>query len=317
MDKARITTTNQIVRADALLEHYPNYNELEFICIDENCSVRMSPTCIKKTVHKKPHFKKYKNKDHIETCEYATGGLYQKGGNQKLNKIEIEKIGYPSVFNLNDDATKKTSKARLDNEDQGVTGSGNGISKLYEFDSENTKFDRKNRVQSIERIVKWYLDFPNNRDVEIEINGQKIQYRHFFKNITDYTDPKKLIHERIFYGKLILSKANENIFNKYPNDVYFKFLARHTDKNQEKSNYSVKIDKDSISKRHLSRIKNKYENLFQIAFEELKQGLNTSDIGLYVFVYGEIDEKDDTLLNVKQHHIAFRYDEVRKTIIEK
>ena len=81
-------------------------------------------------------------------------------------------------------------------------------------------------------------------------------------------------------------------------------------------NYSVKIDKKSLSKHSVSRLKNKYEALFEKAFFELKNGLNEPNVGLYVFFYGTIDENKDTLLNVKQHHIAFRYDEVRKTMIE-
>jgi hypothetical protein len=79
MNKARIKDTDEIVMADTILELYPNYNELEFVCIDEICSVRMSPTCIKKTERKKPHFKKYRNREHIETCMYAIlSKLYQK-----------------------------------------------------------------------------------------------------------------------------------------------------------------------------------------------------------------------------------------------
>jgi hypothetical protein len=318
MDKARIKDTDEIVMADTILDLYPDYNELEFVCIDEICSVRMSPTCIKKTERKKPHFKKYRNREHIETCEYATlSKLYQKGGNQKLNKIEISKIGYPSVFILNDDEEdfKKITKARVDSKDEGVTGRGNAISKVYEFDDENVKFDRKNRVQSIDRIVNWYLGFPHNRDVEIEINSIKIAYRYFFKQIKYFTDPTKLQNERIFYGKLILSKTNKNVFDKYTDCVYFNLLA-YKDESKKKSNYSVKIDKKLISKHSLSRLKNKYDKLFDKAFTELEEGTNELNFGLYVFVYGTIDENNDTIMNVKQNHITFRYDEVRKTIIE-
>ncbi|MEZ7507275.1 hypothetical protein [Flavobacterium sp. Arc2] len=318
MDKARIKDTDEIVMADTILDLYPDYNELEFVCIDEICSVRMSPTCIKKTERKKPHFKKYRNREHIETCEYATlSKLYQKGGNQKLNKIEISKIGYPSVFILNDDEEdfKKITKARVDSKDEGVTGRGNAISKVYEFDDENVKFDRKNRVQSIDRIVNWYLGFPHNRDVEIEINSIKIAYRYFFKQIKYFTNPTKLQNERIFYGKLILSKTNKNVFDKYTDCVYFNLLA-YKDESKKKSNYSVKIDKKLISKHSLSRLKNKYDKLFDKAFTELEEGTNEPNFGLYVFVYGTIDENNDTIMNVKQNHITFRYDEVRKTIIE-
>lgn len=320
MDKARIKDTEEIIMADTILKLYPNYNEIEFVCIDEKCSVRMAPACIYKKDHRKPHFKKYRNREHIETCEYAIlSKLYLKGGSQKLNKIEISKIGYPSVFILNDDEDlKKITNARLDSKDEGVTGGSNAISKVYEFDDENIKFDRKNRAQSIDRIVDWYLSFPHNRDVEIEIKGTKIQYRYFFKGIKSNTQFKELNNERIFYGRIMLSDKNRGVFDKYEKNVYFSLLAfQNKDKiTGQISNYSVKIDKKSISKHQLSRLKNKYNALFEKAFTELKNGLNEQNVGLYVFVYGTINEDDNTILNVKQHHITFRYDEVRKTIIE-
>lgn len=321
MNKARIDNTNEIVSADNLLKFYSNYNELVFVCLDEKCSVRMAPTCIKKTESKKPHFKKYRNREHIETCEYATlSKLYQKGKNQKLNKIEINKIGYPSVFELNENDVEEKikSKAKLENQDEGVTGRGDGITKVYEFDGENIKFDRKNRVQSIDRIVDWYLGFPHNRDVEIEINSKKIQYRYFFKQIKDFTDPASLQNERIFYGKIMFSETNRDVFDIYTESVFFKLLGfKNKDEAENKIlNYSVKIDKRALSKHTLSRLKNKYNKLFETAFAEYKNGLNEPNTGLYIFVFGTIDEKNDTLLNVKQHHITFRYDEVRRTIID-
>lgn len=322
MNKARIVSNHEIIKAEFLIELYPNYMELEFVCIDEKCSVRMAPACINKKDYRKPHFKKYRNREHIETCEYATlNELNQTGQNQRLNKIQINKIGYPSVFNLIEDndevEEKKTSQARLGNEDEGVTGFG-GITKIYEFDSENIKFDRKNRVQSIDRIVDWYLGFPYNRDVEIEINGIKIEYRYFFKGIKDYTQSTELNKERIFYGKIMFSEKNKNVFDKFNESVYFNLLGfQNKDEiNGKTNNYSVKIDKKSVSKNLLSRLKNKYNTLFDKAFTEFKNESNEPNVNLYVFVYGRIDEKNDTLLNVKQHHITFRYDEIRKTIIE-
>lgn len=319
MNKARIENTDIIVKAEDLIKFYPNYNELVFVCLDEKCSVRMSPTCIKKTERKKPHFKKYRNKEHIETCGYATlNELLQKGKNQKINKIEIKKIGYPSVFDLNEENVEEKikSEAKLASQNEGVTGRGDGVAKAYEFDNENIKFDRNNRVQSIDRIVDWYLGFPYNRDVEIEINSKKIQYRYFFKQIKDNTEPASLQNERIFYGKIMLSNTNSEIFDKYPDNVFFKLLGFKNKVGDKTFNYSVKIDKKNLSKTILSRLKNKYNVLFETAFTAFKNRSNEPNFGLYIFVFGTIDENDDTILNVKKHHITFRYDEVRKTIIE-
>lgn len=324
MNRARIVSTQEIVMADTLLKLYPNYKELEFVCIDEKCAVQMAPSCIKKRNHRKPHFKKYRTQEHIETCEYATlNELYQKGKGGKLNKTQITKIGYPSVFNFNEDdderMEKKTSQAR-NNDDEGVTGLG-GITKVYEFDGGNLRFDKKNRVQSIDRIVDWYLGFPYNRDVQIEINGNKIQYRYFFKRIENHTDPSSLQNDRIFYGRIRLSEVNQYVFDKYPDSVFLKLLGfkdNDESKNSMKnySNYSIKIDKKSMSKWVLSRLKNNYNVLFNKALTDLKDQLNDINVGLYVFVYGSIDENNDTILNVKKHHITFRYDEVRKTVNE-
>lgn len=321
MNRGRILGTNEIVYAGTLLESHPNYRDLQFVCIDEKCAVRMAPSCIRKRDRKKPHFKKYRNQDHTETCEYAIiDELVQKGKNQKLNKVQVKKIGYPSVFVLQDDKDeieKKPSQAKLDNDDEGVTGRG-GITKVYEFDAENIKFDRSNRVQSIDRIVDWYLGFPYNRDVELEIHGKKIEYRYFFKRIADYTDPERLHNERIFYSIVKLSKSNKDIFGKYSGNVFISLLG-FKDINEatgKPNNYSARIDKKSVSKQMLARLRNKYDSLFEEAFEDLSNGRNDPHIHLFVFVYGSIDEKNDTLINVNQHHITFRYDEVRKTVIE-
>ncbi len=319
MRKARIAGTDTIIHADDLLELYPNYNELIFVCIDDKCSVRMAPSCIRKKDHRKPHFKKFRNQEHIETCEYATlSKIYQKGHEQKLNKTEIKKIGYPSVFDLNEDKVEEptTAQAEYIYDDDGVTGRGEGITKVYEFDGENIKFNRSNKVQGIERIVDWYLGFPHNRDVEIEINSGRIQYRYFFKHIKDFTDPINLQNERIFYGRIILSEMNRNVFDRYPETVFITLLG-FKDKNEKKiSNYSVKIDKKNISKHSLARLKNRYNHLFEKAFTAHKNQVSEPNIGLYVFVYGKIEENNDTLLKVKRQYITFRYDEVRKTIIE-
>lgn len=322
MNKARISDTNEIVIADTLSELFPNYRQLEFVCLDEQCSVRMAPACISKKDHRKPHFKKYRNREHIDTCKYAIlNELYQVGKNQKLNLTQLKKIGYPSVFNLKDDESEikqiKTTKARLNSQDEGVTGNG-GIATTYEFDSENIKFDRKNRVQGIDRIVDWYLGFPYNRDVEIEINNAKIKYRYLFKKIDSNTDPSTLRNERIFYGRLRLSATNKGVFDKYPDKVLFTMLGY---KSREKSsdsidNYKVKIDKNSISRYTLSRLKNKYNLLFEKALEEFQAHSVDPTIGLYVFVYGKFDDNNNILLNAKNHHITFRYDEVRKTMVE-
>ncbi|MCW4469100.1 hypothetical protein OGH69_09005 [Flavobacterium sp. MFBS3-15] len=305
MNKARIFNTNEIVKADMLLELYPNYRELEFVCLDEQCSVRMAPACISKKDHRKPHFKKYRNREHIDTCKYAIlNELYQVGKNQKLNITQIKKIGYPSVFNLNEDDSEikqvKTTKARLNSQDEGITGKG-GIATTYEFDSENIKFDRKNRVQGIDRIVDWYLGFPYNRDVEIEINNTKIQYRYLFKKIDSNTDPSTLRNDRIFYGRLRLSVTNKGVFDKYSDKVLFTMLGyKSKDKSSDSiDNYKVKINKDSLSKYSLSRLKNKYNSLFEKALEEFQTNSVDPNIGLYVFVYGRIDENNNILLNEK------------------
>lgn len=152
--------------------------------------------------------------------------------------------------------------------------------------------------------------------MEIEINSGRIQYRYFFKHIKDFTDPANLQNERIFYCRIMLSEMNRNVFDRYTENVFFKLLG-YKDKNEKNvSNYSVKIDKNSISKHSLSRLKNRYNHLFERAFTEHKNKTSEQNIGLYLFVYGKLDEHNDTLLNVKRQYITFRYDEVRKTIIE-
>lgn len=324
MRKARIAETGEIVNAENVFKSFSNYKEIIFVCLDEKCSVRMAPSCITKNNHRKPHFKKYKSQEHIDTCEYAIlNKLFEKGKNQKLNKTEIKKVGYPSVFEIKIDNKQesKNSKANTNNEDEGTTGRVNEKSLSYVFDNENIKFDRNNKVQSIERVVDWYLGFPHNRDVEIEILGKKIPYRYFFKRINDNTDSQglfKVQNERIFYGRIMLSKVNQNVFLNDPEKVTITLFG-YKDKNPENNvlnHYSVIIDKQSISNVMLSKLKNKYDPLFDKAFREFKDQTNLPTFGLYVFLYGSIRNENDTVIKVKHNYITFRYDEVRKTITD-
>ncbi len=321
MNKARIENTDTIVFADEILQFYPDYNDLVFVCVDKKCSIRMAPSSLKKNSKIRPHFKKYRNQEHIKECEFAIlNELYQKGQNQKLTNTQINKIGYPSVFKIEEKIDLDGNKDQLEennNDDEGLTGRGE-LMKLYEFDTENIRFNRKNKVQSIDRIVDWYLGFPYNRDVEIEIGNNRIEYQYFFKKIKQNTNPSKLNNQRIFYGKIMLSDKNQDIFNKYDNSVYLTLLGfKDIDNVSGKyENYSIKIDKKVISKTLLSRIKKKYNSLFEKAFSDFRTDNIPENFGLYAFVYGKLDKEKDTILNVNKHHITFRYDEVRKTMKE-
>lgn len=320
MNKARIESTNEIVSAEEIFQDYPNYKELIFVCLDKKCSTRMTPSCIKKNSKRRPHFKKYRNQEHLKECEYAIlNGLSQKGKDEKLTNTQINKIGYPSVFKIEENIDYDNNQNHSQNDDdvEGVTGRGE-IAKLYEFDNENIKFNRKNKVQSIDRIVDWYLGFPYNRDVEIEIEGNKIKYQYFFKRIKQNTKSSELNNERIFYGGVMLSDKNRNVFDKYDNTVYLTLLGfqEKDDVSGKYKNYSIKIDKKNITKTLLSRMRNKYDSLFDKAYNDYKEDNIPQNFSLYAFVYGEIDDKNDTILNVQKHHITFRYDEVRKTMQE-
>ncbi|WZL88757.1 hypothetical protein VS868_14260 [Salinimicrobium sp. 3283s] len=322
MNKARIKNTDEIVLAEELPKLFPNYKELVFVCVDNKCSIRMAPACIKKSSKRRPHFKKYRNQEHIDNCEYAVlNDLYQKGKDQKLTNIQINKIGYPSVFHIKEKFEYDENEAHIeknDNIDEGITGRGE-IARLYEFDSENIKFDRRNKVQSIDRIVDWYLGFPYNRDVEIEIKGNRIEYQYFFKKIKQNTHSSQLHNERIFYGRIMLSNKNQDAFDKYNESVYLTLLGfqKKDEISGQYENYSIKVNKNSMSRTLLSKLKNKYNELFKKAFIDFQEDNIKPDYGLYAFVYGKIDEKNNTILNVEKHHITFRYDEVRKTMKER
>jgi hypothetical protein len=321
MNKARIENTDEIVLADEISEFYPNYKDLVFVCVDKACSTRMTPACVKKNSKRRPHFKKYRNQEHIKECEYAVlNELSHRGKDQKLTNMQIHKIGYPSIFKIEENIEYNNDQndfKKSEDDNEGVTGRGE-TSKLYEFDSDNIKFNRKNKVQSIDRIVDWYLGFPYNRDVEIEIEGNKIEYQYFFKGIKENTKVSELQNQRIFYGKIMLSDKNRDVFNKYDNSVYFTLLGfKEKDSITGRyENYSIKIDKKDINKILISRIRNKYDLLFNKAYEDYKQGSIPKNFSLYVFVYGKIDTENDIILNAKKHHITFRYDEVRKTMKE-
>lgn len=313
MNIARVFETGEVVRADEISKLFPNFNEIVFLCVDEKCSVRMAPSSIIKSDLIKPHFKKYKGRDHDALCEYATVSvLLQEGKKRRLSDTEIKKIGYPSVFKINLGDTENLTLDNVDNNNLGVTTSSSTKPKGYQFDEMNLVFDKRNKVESIDKIVNWYIGFPDNRHVKIEINGSKIEYRYFFKKIENYSIPKQYPYERIFYGRVKLSRENEELFKSDKNLTEIVLLD---DAKKAERKYKVKLDRNKISTYSYSRIKNKFEYLFNKAFQDLKNNQKQKDYYLYVFIHGVINEEAGIVEPLK-NYITFRYTNIEPTPIE-
>lgn len=330
MRTARIEGTSEVIQADKLKSKYPNYKSLTFVCLDEECNVRMSPTCIEDNAKKRPFFKKYRNREHIKECKYAIEYETVEGGNNtQLSFIELQKIGYPSVFDVEldeEDFEEKLKEKKEDESNEGITTNAVGVKKNYVFDEESTYFNRKNKVTQINRIVDWYLQFPHLRDVVIEVEGEKIEYRYFFKKIKEFTTPIELKNKRIFYGVLRVSNSQLNVFDKNDENVFFTLLGFEdimSDEEFENSkrlskflNYNVKIKKENFSKQSLTKLKNQYLSLFNESLSDLKNKTTKPNVYLYVFFYGTLDSTFRNLLNVTKNYITFRYVDVKPTNIE-
>lgn len=315
---ARIDGTNDIVDANDLIIKYPNYNTLVFVCIDQECSVRMTPACIENHYKLKPHFKKYRNRKHKDDCEYAIlSKSYIKDDDGNFSKIDIIKKGYPSVFNINKSSNKESDIENVDIKilDDGITASNKeGVFK-YGFDEKNLEYNSKNKVTTIKDIVKFYIAHPNVRDVIINFNDIKIQYRHLFKRIDSDQDPSKLLNNKIYYGKIMITPKNKSAFETYPNNVYIKLLGHHPQikKTDNKKYYSLKIDKTILTPRVISILKNSFKNEYEKSENHYKNIDRDKTYDLYFFCCGELSQSDNTLINVIDKHIVFKFTDVPKT----
>lgn len=316
MLKARITYNNQIVAANDLLELYPNYKELNFECLDLDCKVKMIPCCIVDASKRKSHFKRYKYLEHSKTCNYAVlSELEEKGLNTRLTQTELKKVGYPSrlILTENQENLEVVKDDLKDYSDEGITSFKSNTKREYTFDEENLKFNKANKVNAIDRIVDWYMGFPHNRDVEIEFLEKKTQYRYFFKKINK-VHPEDLKEIKMFYGALKFNKNNLNAFKTEESEIKLEMLY-----NPEEQNffYTLWLTKDSIGKHTWSRLKKKYEYLYEKAVSDFENKTKPSkNHFLYAFFIPNLNPDKPLVLQPIQKCITFRYDEVRKTVEE-
>lgn len=318
MDKAYRVDTQEIVWAEELpmLMKGRTKEELSFQCSDPKCRVKVVANSYKLTNKKIPYFSINPKLAHVDNCEEALlYGLTGKAKDRKLTVNELKVVGYPSQLVLSDVAEDSieiiVDSITTNSSDGTTTGKMRlGYNDELSFDPEDGK--RNSTVSSIKRIVDFYLGFERNRDVEIEVLGEKSEYRYLFRRIGYGLNHSPFIDNKIFYAPLKLFKSGA--LTEDDDKMIFELLPH---RENSKDNYKVVLSKKGLSSQKISRIRNNYKRVFDETYERFTLKTLDKDYEGYVFFLGTGPTKDKPLeFNVVSSFIYFKYTDVRKTINE-
>ncbi|EHQ42386.1 hypothetical protein [Myroides odoratus] len=318
MDRAFRVDTQEVIWAVDLptIMKDKSKDDVLFQCPSENCRVAVVANSYKLTNKRIPYFSISPRQEHAEACEEALlNGLIGKAKNHKLTVKELKVVGYPSLLvmpEVSDDIEESVVEVKKHNEDEGTTTSAGrvGYNDEVSFDPEDGK--RNSKVSSIKRIVDFYLGFERNRDVEIEVLGNKIEYKYLFRHITSGKNHKPYIDNKIFYAPIKLIKSGALYEDE--DKMEFQLYRYRTNGNE---GYKVILQKKGLSKAMVTRIRNNYNNVFNSTLERLRLDTKDSEYEAYVFFLGIGPTEDNPLeFNVMNSFIYFRYTDIRKTINE-
>lgn len=283
----------------------------KYRCISPKCHVPVVPSAFRNGSKQAPHFRKHKGFEHSPECEYALdNSIYEKGLNgQKLSNNELNRIGYPSLFNIK--LEKEIENSNLDNEKEGVNVVGSSKPTTNNSNKEFSTF-RGNTVTAIDRIVDFYLGFPANRDSTITINGKAISYNNLFKQILSNKKYEGNT-DTFLFAKVLVSKSEkqDNTYKIDRNKNILKlFPADFVDNDVTKINrYELIMNKTNISKQKLTRIHNNFQTEFSKRITLKEKGKD-----LYVFFIGSTPSKTNEIkFNLTNDYICFRYTDIRSS----
>lgn len=307
MNRAIYIETNQIINA-VELPYLKNIEKMRFCCIDDNCCTPIIPSAFKKGNKQIPHFRKLKGHEHDEKCKYALYNtvLNSAANGNRISNQDLNKVGYPTRFNIkldNDDAEIKNGLNQKDGKNIQSTSIAKQKGKNIEFSN-----FKGNQVSAIDRIVDFYLSFPGNRDVKIKIDGIEFAYDELFKEIVA---GKKFIGKtnQFFYSRVKLNNdkiINRSLIEGYKRIIIKLFAVDFLEVGLRK-HYELIFKKEDLSKKKL----NKILNSFNVAYDNFKFESNKSK-GLYVFFIGNAPQSiDDISFNLVNGYICFRYTNIR------
>lgn len=313
MFQARRKDNGIIVEAEEL-KVITNVGEIEFYCVSPECGIDLIPCSYGVNNKKRPFFKKYHNKEHSEDCSYSTYLKFQKiGKKRKLTEIEFEKLKYPSklvVVKKNTLETDTSTKKDLPIDKSKSTRRVNNGE--FEEVAESNR-----RVSSISQIVDFYLNYPYNRDVDLDLLGTEAPYKYQFrriygKNKGNYTDNK------IFYGIINFSDPDSIIHEKNLTKIKLHECEKWEKNPRSLFNtkirvnpYWVEIDHEQVSRYKLNSILKSRETVSNQSKNDYLKKIKKSKVNAFIFFLGTAPLKEKPyVFKAVGSFVTCRYTEV-------
>ncbi|PCH74349.1 MAG: hypothetical protein COB98_10140 [Flavobacteriaceae bacterium] len=293
MNEARDVKTGELIEAESLKYIYEE-GLSEYECIDDSCKIKLIPSSYKPSNKNRPYFKSTKGVGHSDTCMFSEYlRMLEKGRKRELTAVELEDMPFPTKFEKakkNEGGTITNTSDLGDDEQLSVSSTRRMASGEFVETINKSKV-----VASISSIVDFYIKCPFNRDVELEIEGKKQEYKYWFKRIEKPLSIGKYNGKKLFFGRLHMSEKNMvETSEKLEITLYeCENWERKTRIRPSKqvNPFVVVIDKAAISKNKLSRIKSE----LNYAIEDKKIAFKNKDVDkkrhAFVFFYGEAPVK--------------------------
>jgi len=282
MDRALDTITGEIITSEELWG-IETIDQNRYCC--PGCGINMIPEAYNRKLKLRPYFSKPEGVLHTDDCRFNIP--WEQVNKAKKKSLKTAKgFLYPFPDRL---ILKKEQAIVADNKlvkaiHNSVKTEGEG---LHPYS-----------VESIRSIVKHYIDFPNDRDLLLDIPGtgsEQNDYQTLFKKVPD----NKLIRgSYVFYDRLHNSKMQLN-----DNELIIQLISGEwNDLNVQVQPNFLHIDISAWSEDQINIVKkefevSRYEEKESIRFRENKKR--------FVFFLGEQDLKEKHKFTLKDYrHIC-------------
>jgi len=294
MNQARDVKTGEIIDAESL-KHLFEDGLSEYECIDEKCRIKLLACSYKPVNKNRPYFKSFKGEYHSKNCKFSEYlKLLEKAKNRALTEFELEDMPFPTKLkkvksNIDNDTIVKTNS--VENEDSSQVGLRSKASGEFVDVLNKSKV-----VASISPIVDFYIKCPYNRHMELEIEDVQKMYMYWFKRIEKPFAIGNYNGKNIFFGRLHTNRENITETEESLEITLFESEGWEKSDNGKPAKqinpFIVSIDKTTISKNKVSRIKNEIDYAIEEKINAFKNNEVDKKKHAFIFFYGEAPTKD-------------------------
>ena len=287
MNQAREKKSNRILEAEEL-RLMDEVIQSNYECVDENCKVHLIPCSHKEINKRRPFFKLPKGVKHKKNCRFSEYlRLLEEARRRRLEERELKQFPYPAI--LKKQLKLPERKVISDVSLPGLSVSEKeGANSTYDWDNSGVS---NRSVTSISQIVDFYVECPLNRDLELNVFGEVMSYRYWFKRIKE-KNKGQYKKRRFFFGRLFMKddriqeNENEIVISLYDCEGWkdpIQIGRTQFNRSKEQTNpYTVHVSKIGLSQHKTSRILNELNFAKEEQKEDYRNGGNSTNRA-YVF----------------------------------